>query len=95
MVPGILREEGTPDSPTDVLDTVATYAKEVPQADETGYVIPDTYLGARRPIKILVIGFGAAAINIVHAIGQRKDNNVVMQCYEKNNEVGGTWFENK
>ncbi|KIW85166.1 hypothetical protein Z517_00556 [Fonsecaea pedrosoi CBS 271.37] len=95
MAPGIVTDESIPDTPGDVLEAVVNYAKKVPKADETGYVIPDTYLGARRPIKILIIGFGAAAINIVHAIGQQKDNNVVVQCYEKNDEVGGTWYENK
>ncbi|OAL38360.1 hypothetical protein AYO20_02419 [Fonsecaea nubica] len=90
MAPGIVTDESIPDTPGDVLEAVVNYAKKVPKADETGYMIPDTYLGARRPIKILIIGFGAAAINIVHAIGQQKDSNVVVQCYEKNDEVGAS-----
>jgi hypothetical protein len=98
MAPGIVHDEqpalGGDDS-TDLIDMLAEYAKSVPAADETGYAIPDTYLGSRRPVKVLIIGFGAAAINIVHAIGQNKGANIVLQCYEKNDQAGGTWYENK
>lgn len=81
---------------SDVLREVHSQAKSTPRADELGYSIPETYLGARRPIKVLVIGFGAAAINIVHVLGQAKTgNNIIVQCYEKNPEVGGTWYENR
>lgn len=80
----------------DVLETVNSYAKVVPKQDATGYEIPDTYLGSSRPVKVLIIGFGAAAINLVHILGQNRiENNIVLQCYEKNPEVGGTWFENR
>lgn len=79
----------------DLIDMLAEYGRNAPTADAAGYSVPDTYMGSRRPIKILVIGFGAAAINIVHAIGQNKASNISMQCYEKNDEIGGTWYENK
>jgi cation diffusion facilitator CzcD-associated flavoprotein CzcO len=44
----------------------------------------------------LIIGFGAAAINLVHILSQASpENNISVQCYEKNPEVGGTWYENR
>jgi hypothetical protein len=69
-------------------------ADDVPKYDSTGYSIPDKLLGASRPIRVLVIGFGAAGINISKILGEA-DNAVEVICYEKNSEVGGTWFENK
>jgi hypothetical protein len=91
MAPSVLTDV------VDVLREIHAHAKNVPQTDATGYSIPDTNLGARRPIKVLIIGFGAAAINLVHILGQQagKDSNISIQCYEKNPEVGGTWYENR
>jgi hypothetical protein len=81
----------------DILGEVLVQAKNAPRTDATGYTIPDTYLGTRRPVKVLIIGFGAAAINLVHVLGQKAgpNSNISIQCYEKNPEVGGTWYENK
>lgn len=80
----------------DVLDKVRAYASEVPKVDEaTGYAIPDTYLGSKKKIRIIVIGFGAAAINLAHIFGDAANKDVEIQCYEKNPEVGGTWYENR
>jgi hypothetical protein len=62
--------------------------------DEGGYTIPEKPLGTRRPIRILVIGFGASAINLSRVFGLPVDNNVEIQCYDKNPELGGTWYEN-
>jgi len=79
----------------DVISEVLAQAKNVPTHDETGYSISDTYLGSHRPIQVLVIGFGAGGINIAHILGQNPNNSVTVQCYEKNPEVGGTWYENR
>jgi len=77
-----------------LLEEIQAQAKSIPTKDARGYSIEDKLLGALRPIKIIVIGFGASAINIVHALGQEPGSNITMQCYEKNPEIGGTWYEN-
>lgn len=60
------------------------------------YTIPDICLGARRPIRVICIGFGASGINVARVIGQQVPNsNISLQIYEKNPELGGTWYENK
>jgi hypothetical protein len=80
----------------DILREVHAQAMKAPTSDEHGYSIPDTQLGSRRPIKILIIGFGAAAINLCHVLGSEpQESNIVIQCYEKNPEIGGTWYENR
>lgn len=80
----------------DILREVHAQAKNAPVCDERGYSIRDGYLGTRRPLKVLIIGFGAAAINICHVLGSKsEENNISIQCYEKNPEVGGTWYENR
>lgn len=60
------------------------------------YAVPDTLLGSRRPIKVIVIGFGMSGINLSYILGQQiKDSNITLQFYDKNPELGGTWYENK
>lgn len=84
------------DGEPDVLREIHSQAKNAPNCDERGYSIRNTHLGVRRPIKVLIIGFGAAAINLCHVLGADQErSNVVIQCYEKNPEVGGTWYENR
>jgi len=68
---------------------------EEKKQQEEPYVIPDTYLGARRPIRVIVIGFGYSGINIAYVLGkQTKNANIDLQFYDKNPELGGTWYEN-
>ena len=48
----------------------------------------------RRKIRIIVIGAGASALNFAHDIDTNPlDTELVL--YEKNPEIGGTWYENR
>ena len=47
-----------------------------------------------RPLKVIVIGAGYSGLNCGIRIPQRL-KNVELTIYEKNNSVGGTWYENK
>ncbi|CAG8020939.1 unnamed protein product [Penicillium salamii] len=48
----------------------------------------------RRKIRIIVIGAGASALNFAHDIDTSSlDTELVL--YEKNPEIGGTWYENR
>lgn len=59
------------------------------------YIIPESLLGTRRPIKVIVIGFGFSGIHLSYILGkQTKNSNITLQFYEKNPGLGGTWFEN-
>lgn len=70
-------------------------AEQPMKANGHAYTIPDTLLGSRRPIKVIVIGFGFSGINISYILGkQTKNSNVTLQFYDKNPELGGTWYEN-
>jgi hypothetical protein len=88
MVPSVVERP-------DIFREVQAQALATPKQDETGYSISSDHLGERRPIRIIVIGFGAGGINIAKILGQPVGNNIEVQCYEKNSEVGGTWYENK
>ncbi|KAH0835350.1 putative sterigmatocystin biosynthesis monooxygenase stcW [Fonsecaea pedrosoi] len=58
------------------------------------YTIQETRLGEPRELRIITVGAGASGLNLAYQINKhmRNVNHVV---YEKNPEVGGTWYENK
>jgi cation diffusion facilitator CzcD-associated flavoprotein CzcO len=51
-------------------------------------------LHTNRPLRILIVGAGAAGLLVAHH-APRQLRNVTFACYEKNDDVGGTWFENR
>jgi cation diffusion facilitator CzcD-associated flavoprotein CzcO len=47
-----------------------------------------------RKIKVIVIGAGASALNFAHDV-DTSHLDLDLVCYEKNPEIGGTWYENR
>ena len=58
------------------------------------YSITEQPLHTPRPMRILIVGAGAAGLNIAFKAA-RQLSNVSFTIYEKNNDVGGTWLENR
>lgn len=58
------------------------------------YKILETPSRANRRLKVITIGAGASALNFAHEVSI-SDLDIDLVCYEKNPEIGGTWFENK
>ncbi|CAK7204037.1 hypothetical protein SEUCBS139899_006788 [Sporothrix eucalyptigena] len=58
------------------------------------YVVQETALGDARPVRIICVGAGASGLNLAHRIDQYMRNTELV-LYEKNPEVGGTWYENR
>ncbi|OAL32683.1 hypothetical protein AYO20_07841 [Fonsecaea nubica] len=59
-----------------------------------GYRIHEEPLHTRRPMRVLIVGAGAAGLQIAYK-AQRQLSNVTFAIYEKNSAVGGTWLENR
>ncbi|KAL0256798.1 hypothetical protein SLS55_009195 [Diplodia seriata] len=47
-----------------------------------------------RKLRVIAIGAGASALNFAHDV-DTSALDVELVCYEKNAEIGGTWFENR
>lgn len=62
----------------------------------SGYHVPDiTYDDpAARPLKVICIGAGFSGILNAYKI-QKECQNVEFKIYEKNEDIGGTWLENR
>jgi ribulose 1,5-bisphosphate synthetase/thiazole synthase len=63
------------------------------RANGTGYAIEEHPLGEPRHLRIVTIGAGAAGLNFARHLNLYL-KNVEHVIYEKNSDVGGTWFEN-
>ncbi|XDG06882.1 hypothetical protein ABKA04_006497 [Annulohypoxylon sp. FPYF3050] len=58
------------------------------------YTIRDEPLGTAKHVRIVGIGAGASGINMIRTL-RRNLTNYEHVIYEKNEKVGGTWFENR
>ncbi|KAF2652919.1 cyclohexanone monooxygenase [Lophiostoma macrostomum CBS 122681] len=65
-----------------------------PRENERGYKIDEELFGHERPIRVIHIGAGISGICLAKFLPE-KLNNATLVCYDKNNDIGGTWLENR
>ncbi|KAM5342246.1 hypothetical protein ACJ41O_013212 [Fusarium nematophilum] len=58
------------------------------------YVVTEAPLGTPRRIRVLMVGAGASGLNLARHMDLHMEN-FELAIYEKNADVGGTWFENR
>jgi cation diffusion facilitator CzcD-associated flavoprotein CzcO len=58
------------------------------------YTIKEQPLGSSRHIRIVGIGAGASGLNMIRTLRMNL-TDFELVVYEKNADVGGTWFENR
>lgn len=68
----------------------------------SGYSISNNIIGEQwpgsegKPFKVVMIGGGAAGIDFLHhASTELSGLNIEIKCFEKNPDIGGTWYENR
>lgn len=59
-----------------------------------GYKIKEQLCGAERPLRVVAVGAGASGICLAKYLPDQL-HNVSLSIYEKNPELGGTWYENR
>lgn len=59
-----------------------------------GYQIIEEPSRSHRKIRIIVIGAGICALNFAHDV-DTSPLDLDLTIYEKNPEIGGTWYENR
>ena len=65
-----------------------------PVANSDGFRIVDQPYDSKRKLRVIHIGGGASGICFSKFAEERLEN-VEIQIYEKNHDVGGTWLENR
>ena len=62
---------------------------------QSEYFISETdRLGEPRELRVITVGAGASGLNLIHQINKHM-RHVSHVVYEKNPDVGGTWYENR
>ncbi|OAQ63671.1 monooxygenase [Pochonia chlamydosporia 170] len=94
MAPGRIMEiSGVPD-PGLVPASDALHENSWYNQDFDGYRISEEPLFTKRQLRIVCVGAGAAGLQIAYK-SERLLDNVDLQIYEKNSDIGGTWLENR
>jgi cation diffusion facilitator CzcD-associated flavoprotein CzcO len=77
------------------ISQLSPYASSGADSHE-GYKIPDILFRdpKNRKIRVLTIGAGVSGIMMAYKI-QKQCQNVELKIYEKNPDIGGTWYENR
>ncbi|OIW35313.1 FAD/NAD(P)-binding domain-containing protein [Coniochaeta ligniaria NRRL 30616] len=58
------------------------------------YKVREEPLGSTKPIRIVLIGAGASGLNMIRTL-RLGLTSYELVVYEKNEDIGGTWFENR
>jgi cation diffusion facilitator CzcD-associated flavoprotein CzcO len=62
----------------------------------SNYRYPQRYLGQARPIRIVMVGCGVTGIAAVKLYKDAfPEREVELVIYEKNDDITGTWLENR
>lgn len=69
-------------------------AKVADPVASTGWGVASHEIDEARPVKVIVIGAGISGI-LAAIRFPRRIPNVELTVYDKNSEIGGTWFENR
>lgn len=60
------------------------------------YKVVEQPIGARRPIRVACLGAGYSGLMMSIVFSQKMQNkNAEFVVYERNADLGGTWFENR
>ena len=65
------------------------------QDDPLAYQMSRVPMRTPRPLKIICCGAGISGLNIAHEVEIGNFANCELTIYEKNSDLGGTWFENR
>lgn len=88
----------------DALNFYQTAAQQQPNPSQTNaykeedslaFEMSRVSMRTQRPLKILCCGAGISGLNLAHEVGNGKFGNAELIIYEKNSDIGGTWFENR
>lgn len=63
--------------------------------DELAYALSHVPMETPRGIKVVVAGAGISGLAFAHEVQSGNVQATELKIYEKNSNVGGTWFENR
>lgn len=82
-----------PNFPPEVGPGIATEAYKT--SSPLAYTLSQLPQGTPRPLKIICIGAGFSGLAFAREVETGALKNVDLTVYEKNSDIGGTWWENR
>ncbi|PYH95472.1 dimethylaniline monooxygenase [Aspergillus ellipticus CBS 707.79] len=96
---GHLRVGSNTPGPHPSSTTRPVHYPEWDEPSDRGYVVPDNLINEppqNKPFKIIIMGAGASGIDFLHhAPSAFEGLGVEIVCYDRNADIGGTWYENR
>lgn len=78
------------------LDAALDLDKQAASLLDPFYKIIEQPIGTRRPIRVACMGAGYSGLMMSIVFSERmKDSNAELVVYERNEDLGGTWLENR
>lgn len=75
---------------------VTSLAKDAAPILDPKYTILERPIGTRRPIRVACMGAGYSGLMMAILFSQKmQDKNAELVIYERNEDLGGTWLENR
>lgn len=75
-------------------NTASLQHDSTPMSASDGYRILERPMGTLRPVRVILMGAGASSLNFFKQ-AETQLKSVKITCYEKNDDIGGTWKENR
>jgi hypothetical protein len=94
MAPARIATTDLSPDPNSVPDPNTVHENEWYNQDFDGYRVKEEPLYAKRQIRLVCVGAGAGGLQVAYK-AERLLENVEVQIYEKNYDIGGTWLENR
>jgi cation diffusion facilitator CzcD-associated flavoprotein CzcO len=74
----------------------AKKAQIIQDGIDSAYTILEQPIGTRRELRVVCMGAGYSGIMMAIMFNEKmKGSNATLQIYEKNEDIGGTWLENR
>jgi NADPH-dependent 2,4-dienoyl-CoA reductase/sulfur reductase-like enzyme len=80
--------------PNSIPDASTLHENQWYNQDFEGYRVIEQPLYTKRRVRMVCVGAGATGLEVAYK-AERVLQHVDVQIYEKNNDVGGTWLENR
>ena len=65
------------------------------ESDPLAYSLSRVPMRTRRPLTVICVGAGFSGISIANEVASGNMKNCTLKIFEKNSNLGGTWFENR
>ena len=93
MAPSIISEPITPPLNDTNINTIKNASDS---RLDPNYTILEQPIGTRRPIRLVCLGAGYSGLMMGIVFNERmRDSNAEFVIYERNDDLGGTWLENR